>query len=82
MQEGDKVYAVLRFPGMVDDDVRWQRRDELLAAMKTDGLVPATDSAGNPEFITAQYNDPRVKPMFRRNEMLIPVAAGFDLWET
>lgn len=82
MQEGGKLYAVLRFPGMVDDAVRLQRRDELLAAMNADGLVPRKDSAENPEFTTAQYNDPRVKPMFRRNEMLIPVAAGFDLWET
>lgn len=82
VQEGEKLYAVLRFSGKVDDVVRSQRRDELVAAMQVDGLIPEQDGAGNVQFVSAQYNDPRVKPPFRRNEILIPIASGFNLWET
>ena len=82
VQEGDQIYAALRFSGKMDDKVRLQRRDELLSMLEEDGLVPEKDSDGCTSFIVAQYNDPRVKPPFRRNEILIQIASGFDLWET
>ena len=37
--------------------------------------------AAGQEWFLARYNDPSTKPMFRKNELLIPVKE-FDLWES
>jgi SOUL heme-binding protein len=31
------------------------------------------------DWVLARYNDPSIQPIFRRNEVLVPVAK-FDLW--
>lgn len=82
VQEGEEFYAALRFSGKVDDKVRLEKKDELVALMGGDGLIPGHDNDGCTRFIVAQYNDPSVSPPFRRNEVLIPIAAGFNLWDT
>lgn len=69
------MFAVLRFAGQVDDQVRIRKREELLSFMSEDGLEPlANEKDGSMITYSAQYNDPRVKPVFRRNEVLIAVS--------
>jgi hypothetical protein len=73
------IFAVLRFSGVINAEVKQKRKDELLMYLKADGLHPVCEG-GEPSFTVMQYNDPGVKPPFRRNEILIPVA-NFDVWE-
>lgn len=80
LQEPGTVFAVLRFDGQVDEELRTQKREELLACMAEDGLEPQRQDANSMLTYTAQYNDPRVKPFFRRNEVLIAVS-DFDVWQ-
>lgn len=81
MQEPGSVFAVLRYSGQVDEELRVQKRKELLAFMAEDGLEPqVTEQDGGLITYTAQYNDPRVKPLFRRNEVLVAVT-DFDVWQ-
>jgi hypothetical protein len=48
---------------------------ELLAALQADGLQVADPDA----WALARYNDPSVRPQFRRNEVLMQLQ-DFDLW--
>ena len=81
MQVPGSVFAVLRYSGQVDEDLRVQKRKELLAFMDEDGLEPkVSEKDGSLVTYTAQYNDPRVKPFFRRNEVLVAVN-DFDVWQ-
>lgn len=76
------MFAVLRFSGQVDEDLRIQKREELLSCMAEDGLEPQRNQKdGSMLTYTAQYNDPRVKPVFRRNEVLVAVSGRFDVWQ-
>ena len=51
-------------------------QQELLAALREAGLTPQDDDA----WVLARYNDPSVKPRFRRNEILMQLK-DFDLWQ-
>jgi hypothetical protein len=79
LQEAGGVFAVLRYSGQVDEGVRGQKWAELLSYMTEDGL-DALQRDGRVVTYTAQYNDPRVKPPFRRNETLVAVSE-FDVWQ-
>ena len=83
MQEPGRVYAVLRYSGQVDAALRTLKREELLSCMAEDGLEPQRSPVdGSMVTYTAQYNDPRVKPFFRRNEVLVACTDEFDVWKT
>lgn len=47
---------------------------QLLELMEADGLKAGSKS------LLLRYNDPGTKGPFRRNEVLIPIESGFDLW--
>jgi SOUL heme-binding protein len=79
LQEPGTVFAVLRYSGQVDEDLRTQKRAELLSYMAEDRLEPQQKD-GSLLTYTAQYNDPRVKPFFRRNEVLVAISE-FDVWQ-
>jgi hypothetical protein len=51
-----------------------RKERELRAALSRDRI-----SVASHEWVLARYNDPSTRPMFRRNEVLLPVA-DFDLW--
>lgn len=83
MQEPGCVFAVLRYSGQVDEELRTQKREELLSRMAEDGLEPQKNPAdGSVLTYTAQYNDPRVKPFFRRNEVFVACTDKLDIWQT
>lgn len=69
-------YAATSFSGVADPQAASQKERELRVLMQKRGI-----SAASEEWFLARYNDPSTKPMFRKNEVLIPVK-DFDLWET
>ena len=69
-------YAALSFSGVADAEAAAQKQQELRALMQRRKIIAAGD-----EWFLARYNDPSTKPMFRKNEVLIPVK-DFDLWES
>ena len=69
-------YAVLSFSGVADSEAAAQKQQQLQALMQRRKIFAAGD-----EWFLARYNDPSTKPMFRKNEVLIPVK-DFDLWES
>jgi hypothetical protein len=69
-------YAALTFSGVADPEAAAQKQQELRALMQRRKISAAGD-----EWFLARYNDPSTKPMFRKNEVLIPVR-DFDLWES
>lgn len=75
-QEPGGLYAAIRFAGRANDELTQSKARELAVAMRGDGL----EAAGEP--LLLQYNDPSVRGPFRRNEVLLRIASGFDLWET
>ena len=65
------LFAARRFRGVVKAPSDWQgHEDTLRAALAAAGLKSAGPA------ITAQYNGPWVPGLFRRNEVLIPVACA------
>ena len=69
-------YAALSFSGVADTKAASQKEQELRTCIQKRGL-----SAKGSEWYLARYNDPSTKPMFRKNEVLIPIEK-FDLWES
>lgn len=61
--------AALRFSGWVSEELAERKKQELLAQLRQEQLVPA----GEP--VLAQYDPPWVLPFLRRNEVLIDLAA-------
>jgi hypothetical protein len=70
------LYAAIRFPGRADAEECDRFKADLIGLMKADGLIPGSSS------LLLRYNDPGTRGPFRRNEVLIPIESGFDLWET
>lgn len=62
-----KTYAAVRYSGMNTESRINEENQRLVEWVKRDGLVPN----GLPEL--ARYNPPWTLPMFKRNEILIPV---------
>lgn len=67
-------YAVASFSGIADA----RTSAEVEAALRT-GMQSRQLEADGSGWLLARYNDPSTKPMFRRNEVLIPVR-NFQLW--
>ena len=60
--------AVIVFPGKADDALLKEKTEELMAAVRAEGLTVE----GGPEF--AFYDDPTTLPALRRNEVLVRLA--------
>eukprot|EP00775_Hariotina_reticulata_P003368 gene3368-3643_t len=75
-QESGGVYAAAVFNGVATPRRCLEVQQQLLAALQVAGLQPADSS----KWTLARYNDPSVKPRFRRNEVLIKLQ-NFDIWD-
>lgn len=64
---GERTYAVVKFSWRGRDDEMHKKEAELREAMERDGLS-VTGSA-----VYARYNPPWTLPIFRRNEVLLPI---------
>jgi DNA gyrase inhibitor GyrI len=67
-------YAAAVFNGVATPSKSNEVEAQLRQQLQQEGL-----QAAGSEWLLARYNDPSVKPAFRRNEVLIPLA-DFDLW--
>ena len=76
MERPSGEYAALSFSGVADPKAASQKEQELRTRIQSRGLSPKGS-----DWYLARYNDPSTKPMFRKNEVLIPIG-DFDLWET
>jgi len=68
--------AVARFTGFVTDGEVSRQKEALLQALKEDGLevdIDINSSSNAIPHIIFQYNPPYTLPVFRRNEIAIPV---------
>jgi len=74
-QESGDIYAAAIFNGVATPRRCQEVQQQLLAALQEAGLQAADSS----KWTLARYNDPSVKPRFRRNEVLIKLKM-FDLW--
>jgi hypothetical protein len=79
---GGGTFAVLGFSGVATQDLTSKNADQLVARMERDGLFPERDASGKVQSLTLQYNEPTVLPPFRRNEVMVQIKDGFDLWQT
>lgn len=69
------IFAAYKFSGVADDAAAEEKLGALRGSLSRDGA----DFDGT-EWILARYNDPSTRPIFRRNEVLIPVRK-FDVWD-
>ena len=67
-------YAAASFSGVADARASAAVEAALRRSMQGRGL-----DAEGADWLLARYNDPSTKPVFRRNEVLIPVR-DFTLW--
>jgi hypothetical protein len=74
-QQPGGIYAAAVFNGVATPRKCGEVQQQLLAALLEAGVtVPDPDA-----WVLARYNDPSVKPRFRRNEILMQLQE-FDLW--
>ena len=73
-QQPGGFYAVVQFNGVATPQKCREAEQNLRSKLVADGLKPEGST-----WWLARYNDPSVKPQFRRNEVLIPLVE-FDLW--
>ncbi|KAL8517385.1 hypothetical protein ACS0TY_015570 [Phlomoides rotata] len=66
-EEGEKKYGVVRFSGVVRENVVAKKVEELRKWLERDGYKAVGD------FVLARYNPPWTLPPFRTNEVMIPV---------
>lgn len=76
------TFASCQFAGKARDNQVAQQVQKLLKCMQEHGLQAKTDSEGKPEYLLLRYNDPGTWSAFRRNEVLIAIESGWDLWGT
>uniref|UniRef100_A0A383WAA1 SOUL heme-binding protein n=1 Tax=Tetradesmus obliquus TaxID=3088 RepID=A0A383WAA1_TETOB len=69
------IYAAAVFSGVATPRKCSEVSTQLLAALHETRLQPADSSS----WMLARYNDPSVKPRFRRNEILVELR-DFNLW--
>lgn len=69
------IYAAALFSGVATPRRCLEVSSELLSALQGARLKPVNSSS----WMLARYNDPSVKPRFRRNEILVELQ-DFDLW--
>lgn len=75
-QQPGGVYAAAVFSGVATPRRCAEVQQQLLGALQEAGLRVADPGS----WVLARYNDPSVKPRFRRNEVLMKLE-GFDLWQ-
>lgn len=75
-QQPGGLYAAAVFNGVATPRRCAEMQQQLLDALHEAGLRVADPGA----WVLARYNDPSVKPRFRRNEVLMKLE-GFDLWQ-
>ena len=68
------IYAAASFSGTADPQTAAKVEAELRTAMQKRGL-----EADGADWSLCRFNDPSTRPMFRRNEVLIPIN-NFELW--
>lgn len=76
------LVACIRFSGIATEALEQQQKRKLLRRMQQDGLEAKLLPSGEAQSLLLQYNDPGTLPPFRRNEVLVPIAGGFDLWSS
>ena len=68
------TFAAATFSGVADAAAAARAQAGLMAALQRRGLT-----ADGSDWVLARYNDPSTQPMFRRNEVLVPLK-DFQLW--
>eukprot|EP00879_Flechtneria_rotunda_P020020 GHRR01021048.1.p2 GENE.GHRR01021048.1~~GHRR01021048.1.p2 ORF type:complete len:194 (+),score=67.76 GHRR01021048.1:955-1536(+) len=76
LQQSGGIYAAAMFNGVATPRKCAEVQQQLLTALQEAGLQPVDASL----WTLARYNDPSVRPMFRRNEVLMHLK-DFDLWQ-
>ncbi|KAL9227040.1 hypothetical protein vseg_002782 [Gypsophila vaccaria] len=66
-EEGERKYGVVSFSGVAADQTVKEKVERLKKAVEGDGFKVVG------EYLLARYNPPWTLPMFRTNEVLIPV---------
>lgn len=66
-EEGEKKYGVVRFSGVATDEVVKERVEKLKKSLDKDGYKVIG------KFLLARYNPPWAIPVFRTNEIMIPI---------
>ncbi|KAL4338053.1 hypothetical protein HN51_048136 [Arachis hypogaea] len=66
-EEGERKYGVVKFSGVASDGVVNEKVEKLKGCLERDGYKVIGD------FLLARYNPPWTIPMFRTNEVMIPV---------
>jgi hypothetical protein len=66
-EEGERKYGVVKFGGVASDEVVKEKVEKLRLSLERDGFKVVGD------FLLGRYNPPWTIPMFRTNEVMIPV---------
>lgn len=66
-EEGERKYGVVKFGGVASDEVVRKKVEKLRESLENDGFKVVGD------FLLARYNPPWTIPVFRTNEVMIPV---------
>ncbi|XP_077238830.1 SOUL heme-binding family protein [Tasmannia lanceolata] len=66
-EEGERKYGVVRFSGVASDEVVEERVERLKKSLERDGFKVVG------KFLLARYNPPWTLPVFRTNEIMLPV---------
>ncbi|TKY63399.1 Heme-binding protein [Spatholobus suberectus] len=66
-EEGERKYGVVRFGGVVSEEVVREKVEKLRASLEKDGFKVVGD------YLLARYNPPWTIPAFRTNEVMVPV---------
>ncbi|KAF3448963.1 hypothetical protein FNV43_RR09685 [Rhamnella rubrinervis] len=67
VEEGERKYGVVRFGGVATDEVVAEKVEKLKKNLERDGHKVIGD------YVLARYNPPFTLPMFRTNEVMIPI---------
>ncbi|MCL7041872.1 hypothetical protein MKW94_017745 [Papaver nudicaule] len=71
-EEGERKYGVVKFSGVATDELVQEKAKKLKESLERDGCKVITRENEEP-FLLARYNPPWTLPMFRTNEIMIPV---------
>lgn len=66
-EEGERKYGVVKFGGVASEEVVKEKVERLRMSLERDGFKVVG------EFLLARYNPPWTIPVFRTNEVMIPV---------
>lgn len=66
-EEGENKFGVVKFSGVANDQVVNEKVDKLKMSLERDGYKVIGD------YLLARYNPPWTLPMYRTNEVMIPI---------